>query len=163
MRYLERNIKIQSQNQKEIVHDLSLSLSVLNMSRIEIAKNRRDIMDAVKCKQKCDDEIFRLKQDLSRHFHRSEQFMISYMQFYLIIDEIKTMSQNSMSYLNNLKIELNSLSVSQLSIHTSTISPLELKTILLSIQSKSPEICKLPVDHENNIWHFYKIVEMLPH
>ena len=55
------NIKIVSHNQKEIVHDLSLSLSVLNMSRIEIAKNRRDIMDVVKCIQKFDDEIFRLK------------------------------------------------------------------------------------------------------
>ena len=74
------------------------------MSRIEIAKNRRDIMDVVKCIQKFDDDIFRLKQDLSKHFHRLEQFMISYMQIYLIIDEIKTMSQHAMTYLNNLKI-----------------------------------------------------------
>ena len=81
------------------------------------------------------------------------------MQFYLIIDEIKTMSQHAMTYLNNLKIELNSLSVNQLSIHT--ISPLELKTILLNIQAKSPDNFKLPVNPENNIWHFYKVVSCL--
>ena len=54
---INHNIKILSQNQKEIVYDLSLSLSVLKMSRIEIAKNRRDIKDVVKCIQKFDDEI----------------------------------------------------------------------------------------------------------
>ena len=69
------------------------------------------------------------------------------------------MSRHAMTYFNNLKIELNSLSVNQLSIHT--ISPLELKTILLNIKAKSPNTFKLPVNPENNIGHFYKVASCL--
>ena len=71
------------------------------------------------------------------------------MQFYLIIDEIKAMSQHAMTYLKNLKKELNSLSVNQLSIDT--ISPLELKTIRLDIRSKSLDNFNLPVNPGTSI------------
>ena len=120
------------------------------MSRVEIAKNRRDIMDVIKCIQKFDDKIFKLEQDSAKNFRRLEQFLISYMQFCLIIDEIKIMSLNAMSYLNNLKIELNSLAVNQLSINT--ISPIDLKNVLSDIQSRSPNNFKLPVNPENDMF-----------
>ena len=59
-----------------------------------------------------------------------------------------------MTYLNNLKIELSSLAVNQLSINT--ISPIVLKNVLSDIQSRSPNNLKLPVNPENDIWYFYK-------
>lgn len=149
LKEINKNINILAENQEQIIHDLDLSISVLNMSRIEIAKNRHDIMDIVKCILNIDTEIRGMKETSSKHILRLEQFMTFYMQFYLLVDELKTMSRNAMIYLENLKIELNSLSLNQLSIHT--ISPTDLRKLLLNIQSKSQNNLQLPVDPNVNI------------
>ena len=50
---INRNIKALAVNQKQVIHDLDVSLSVLNLTRMQVAENRRSIMDpGVKLAQK---------------------------------------------------------------------------------------------------------------
>ena len=42
---INRNIKSLASNQKQIMHDLDVSLSVLNLTRMQVTENRRSIMD----------------------------------------------------------------------------------------------------------------------
>ena len=51
-----KNINILAKNQEKIVHDLDMSLSVLNMTRIQVSENRRSIMDLIICIQKLDEK-----------------------------------------------------------------------------------------------------------
>ena len=44
-------------NQENIIHNLEQSKTILNLSRIEIAENRRAIMDLVQCIRALDDKI----------------------------------------------------------------------------------------------------------
>ena len=44
---IARNIKISANNQEQIIHDLDVSLSVLNLSRMQVIENRRSIMDLI--------------------------------------------------------------------------------------------------------------------
>ena len=62
--------------------------------------------------------------------------------------------QNAIFYIGNLKSELNMLSLNHLS--TSTISPGNLKALLIEIQSKLPMNYELPKDPKIDIWYFYK-------
>ena len=72
---INENINILAKNQEQIVHDLDMSLSVLNMTRIQVSENRRSIMDLIICIQKLDEKILKLQENLERKFTRLGLFI----------------------------------------------------------------------------------------
>lgn len=156
---INRNINILAKNQEQIVHDLDMSLSILNMTRIQVSENRRSIMDLIICIQKLDEKILKLQGDLERKFTRLGQFIHTYLQFQMIFDEIKMTIQNAIFYIGNLKTELNMLALNHLS--TSTISPGDLKALLVEIQSKLAMNYELPKNPDIDIWYFYKTLSCM--
>ena len=151
---INRNIKALAGNQKQIIHDLDVSLSVLNLTRMQVSENRRSIMDLIIVVQKLDRKIFDLQQVFSAKFVRLEQFVHTYLQFQMILDEIKQTTQDAVFYLESLKSELNMLSMQHLS--TNTISPKDLKELLIEVESKLPNNFELPRNPKKDIWYFYK-------
>ena len=151
---INRNIKALAGNQKQIIHDLDVILSVLNLTRMQVSENRRSIMDLIIVVQKLDRKIFDLQQVFSAKFVRLEQFVHTYLQFQMILDEIKQTTQDAVFYLESLKSELNMLSMQHLS--TNTISPKDLKELLIEVESKLPNNFELPRNPRKDIWYFYK-------
>ena len=151
---INRNIKALAGNQKQIIHDLDVSLSVLNLTRMQVSENRRSIMDLIIVVQKLDRKIFDLQQVFSAKFVRLEQFIHTYLQFQMILDEIKQTTQDAVFYLESLKSELNMLSMQHLS--TNTISPKDLKELLIEVESKLPNNFELPRNPRKDIWYLYK-------
>ena len=151
---INRNIKALASNQKQIIHDLDVSLSVLNLTRMQVAENRRSIMDLIVVIQKLDAKVVELGQLLEQKFARLEQFIHTYLQFKMILDEIRLTTQEAVFYLENLKSELNMLSMHHLS--TSTISPKNLQKLLIDVESKLPNNFELPRNSRKDIWYFYK-------
>ena len=151
---INRNIKVLAGNQKQIIHDLDVSLSVLNLTRMQVSENRRSIMDLIIVVQKLDRKIFDLQQVFSAKLVRLEQFVHTYLQFQMILDEIKQTTQDAVFYLESLKSELNMLSMQHLS--TNTISPKDLKELLIEVESKLPNNFELPRNPRKDIWYFYK-------
>ena len=117
---INRNVRTLAKNQKQIIHDLDVSLSVLNLTRSQVAENRRSIMDLIEVIQKLDVKILKMQEMFSQRFVRLEQFVHTYLQFQMIFDEIKQTTQDAIFYLDSLKSELNMLSMQHLS--TNTIS-----------------------------------------
>ena len=76
---INRNIDVLAENQEQIVHDLDMSLSVLNMTRVQVNENRRSIIDLIK--------IFKLQGQLESKLTRLGQFIHTYLQFPIIFDE----------------------------------------------------------------------------
>ena len=138
---INRNIKALASNQEQIIHDLDVSLSVLNLTRMQVTENR-SIMDLIIVVQKLDRKIFSLQQAFSQKFVRLEQFIHTYLQFQMILDEIRLMTQYALLYLENLKSGLNMLSMHHLS--TNTISLKDLNELLLEVESKLPNNVELP-------------------
>ena len=111
---INRNIKALATNQKQIIHDLDVSLSVLNLSRMQVTENRRPIMDLIIVVQKLDRNILNFLQAFSAQFLRPEQFVHTYLQFQMILDEINQTTQDAMIYIDSLKSELDMLSMQHL-------------------------------------------------
>ena len=132
---INRNVRTLATNQKQIIHDLDVSLSVLNLTRSQVVENRRSIMELIIVIQKLDSKILKMQQVFSQRFVRLEQFIHTYLQFQ-ICDEIRLTTQDAIFYLDSLKSELNMLSMQHLS--TSTISPRNLKELLIEIETKLP-------------------------
>ena len=76
-------------------------------------------------------------------------------------DEIKMTIQNAIFYIGNSKTELNMLALNHIS--TSTISPGNLKTLLVEIQSKLAMNYELPKNPNIDIWYFYKTLSCMTH
>ena len=72
---INRNIKALASNQQQIIHDLDVSLSVLNLTRMQVSENRRSIMDLIIVVQKLDSKIRKLEQTFEQKFVRLEQFI----------------------------------------------------------------------------------------
>ena len=151
---INRNIKNLAENQEQIIHDLDMSLSILNLTTIQVAENRRSIMDLIVVVQKLDSKILQLGEAFQQKFVKLEQFIHTYLQFKMILDEIRLTTQNAVIYLENLKSELNMLSMLHLS--TSTISPRNLRSLLVEIKSKLPNNFELPRSPTTDIWYYYK-------
>ena len=141
-------------NQEQIIHDLDVSLSVLSLTRMRVAEKRRSIMDLIIVLQKLDRKISNLAQSFETKLVRLEQFIHTYLQFQMIFNEIRLATQDGLMYLENLKSELNMLSMHHLS--TNTISPKNLKQLLLDVVSKLPNNLEIPRNSSNDIWYFYK-------
>lgn len=88
-------------------------MSVLNLTRLQVAENRRSIMDLIIVVQKLDRKMQKLQEVFDRKFTKPEQFIHTNLQFQLILEEIKSTIQ--VFYLENLKSELNMLSMHHLS------------------------------------------------
>ena len=149
---INRNIDVLAENQEQTVRDLDMSLSVLNMTRVQVNENRRSIMDLIICIQTLDRKIFKLQGQLESKLTRLGQFIHTYLQFQMIFDEIKLAIQSAIFYIGNLKSELNMLALDHLS--TNTISPGELKELLTEIQSKLPMNYELSKNPKLDIWYF---------
>ena len=109
---IQRSVHDLATNQESINHNLEQSMTLLNLSRIQIAENRRAIMDLVECAMNLDDKIKELATYTTTHFVRLEQFVNTYFQFKLILEEIRQSTQNAFIYIENLRTELNMLSLS---------------------------------------------------
>ena len=58
---IRRSVEDLALNQESLIHNLEQRMTILNLSRIEIAGNRRAIMDLVQCVQALDDKIRELE------------------------------------------------------------------------------------------------------
>ena len=76
---INRNVRKLAKNQKQIIHDLDVSLSVLNLTRSQVAENRRSIMDLIEVIQKLDVKILKMQEMFSQRFVRLEQFVHTYL------------------------------------------------------------------------------------
>ena len=148
---INRNLKTLANNQEQIIQDLDVSLSVLNLTRMQIAENRRSIINLIIVVHKLEWKISKLAQSYETKLVRLEQFIHTYLQFQMILNEIRLATQDGLMYLENLKSELNMLSMHHLS--TNTKSPKNLKELLLEVVLKLPNNLELPRNPSNI---FYK-------
>ena len=118
---INRNRNNLANNHKQIIHDLDVSLSILNLTRMQVAQNRHSIMDLIIVVQKLDRKISKLAHSFEAKLVRVVQFIHTFLQFQMILDEIRSATQDGLMYLENLKAESNMLSMHHLS--TNTISP----------------------------------------
>ena len=76
----------------------------------------------------------KLQETFYKKFVRLEQFVHTYLQLKMIFDEIRLTTQDEVFYLENLKSELNMLSIQHLA--TNTISPKDLRELHKKVASK---------------------------
>ena len=151
---LRKNIANLARNQKQIIHVVQESISVLNTTRFQVAENRHAILELGSSVHQLNSKLEALVTEVKREIYETRYFLEMYLKLDLIITEIKNMLQNAMFYLEHLKTQLNFLCLGRLS--PSTISPRNLRSLLLDIKAHLPSSLALMGDPNKNLWLFYQ-------
>lgn len=150
---IRSNIGKLAENQGRIIHDVKQSMSLINMSRVYISENRKAIKDLVEYVSSVEERLDGVTELLLDRVYSMEQFLNQFSQLTLILNEIKQATQRAVLYLENLRMDMNMLTMYHLS--PSTISPGDLRDLLLEIEKQLPNSLSLP-ENVNNIWFYYK-------
>ncbi|CAG2190360.1 unnamed protein product [Mytilus edulis] len=135
-----------------MVHVLKESLTILNISRSDIAENRNSIND-----------LFIAFNELYvdfKNFTRAVKERIFQIERHVMINSIteglSRLVTQAQFYISHLQMQLNMLSLGHLS--PSVISPKNLRKLLIGINSKLPPGIMLPSDPITKLWDYYQIL-----
>ena len=151
---IRRNIKTLANNQKDMLHVLEDSISILNTSRIQISENRQTINNLSISINSINERIENATKILQKEYIELEQFVQMYLQLDLVIEETKRTVSNAQMYMEHLQLQLNMLSLGHLS--PSVITPKNLKHLLIDMSSKLPHHLTLPDDPDEGLWKYYQ-------
>lgn len=147
------HINTLSSNQEQIIHVLNDTLSILNVTNIEVQRNRHAIQNIVQLVHRVDERLVNFTGHLQNWLNDLNSFLLTYLQMDLMITELRESIEKAMFYMENVKMELDQLSLGHLA--PTVIHPRELKQILTEIQTHIPKYLTLPTEIED-IWYYYK-------
>lgn len=158
LKNIQEHVNNLAVNQQNIAHVLDKSLSVLNLTRVQVSENRHSINDIVKTLHVIDKRLINVTQMLETRLTEMEHFITVYLQIDLVVEELKQGILKATLILEHLKNQLNVLSNERLT--TAIISPRNLQKMLLEIKSKLSRSLRLPDDPSKMLWKFYKYLKV---
>ncbi|ESO98603.1 hypothetical protein LOTGIDRAFT_174137 [Lottia gigantea] len=156
LKVINTNIDKLAAKQTDIIHVLDKSLSILNTSRIEIAKNRVSINALVYNLKAFEPQVTQLLTDVTKEVNKVKGFLQLTSKINFIIKELQNIIFQGLKYFDHLNLQLNMLSLGHIS--PSTISPSDLKSLLGTINGHLPTSVHLPVDPDDHLWKYYKFL-----
>ena len=149
VRVMRKGLEVLSTNQESLIHVIEDSLSIINITRIELTENRHAINNLSLIVGELDKKITNITQGLKMDLLILNGVVQTYSRISLMILEIKESLDKALLYLETIKLQLNQLALGHLS--PSVISPKQLQDILYDIQKHIPEYLSLPQDPKT-IW-----------
>lgn len=153
MNALRGNVAQLASSQKQIIHIVSKSISVLNLTRMEVAENRQTLNGLLSSLQKFQEEV-------TRQVNRLERLFIQLASFNEVMNALNTMSaelrqlfSQAKMFLIDFRIKMDILSLQRLT--PSIITPSHLLEILKDIEDHIPNDFALPSDPNVNLWQYY--------
>ncbi|ESP03279.1 hypothetical protein LOTGIDRAFT_171626 [Lottia gigantea] len=156
---IRKNIEILAANQHAITQVVSESLSLLNVSRLQISENRQQVNILSKSLHKLDLKIESVVKQFRKKLISLEGFIHLFLRMKMVLDDIKNMFLRAELYAEDVKIQLNLLLLGHLS--PSIIKPGSLRKLLIEIQRQLPPSVMLPKDPRKNLWHYCRILNCI--
>ena len=154
---IQRNVRKIAQNQMDLTHILKESISVLNVTRLEVKENRQKINEIIKTIEQIEDNIVNITGQLQSQINSLEKLTVFTAQLNLIIDSIKNAISRSMYFYLHFQMQVQLITMQRLS--PSTIAADDLRNLLLTIQSRLPKTISLPHDPRTKLFEYYKFLK----
>ena len=151
---LERRLKASEKGQLELAQVEKDSMTILNITRVELADNRRNINELVGGFKKMQVELGNITGELVTRVIKLEDCIRKYLRFLTIVDQLQKRLQALLGSIRNLQVQFDMLALGHLS--PNIVEPSTLKDHLLEVQSKLPHHLRLPADPTAKLWHYYK-------
>lgn len=152
VRKVNRHINVLMERQGDIIHVLNDTLTILNVTQVEVRQNRHAIKTLSTVIQSVDERLTRFPGFLQSYLRDFENFMLLYMQVDLMITEMREAVEKGMFYMDTVKMQITQMSLGHLA--PTAISPRDLKRIL-GIEAQIPKQLSLPAPIKD-VWYYYR-------
>lgn len=152
LRKINNNINLLATNQEQIAHVLNDSLSIVNMTRVEVRENRHAINQLAGLVEHLDMELHLYVTKMRRYLVSVHSFLYTYTRFDMMLAELRESAEKALFYISNVRMQLNQLSLGHLS--PVIIPPKDLKRILSDIEKHIPNYLMLPKP-TTDTWYYY--------
>ena len=142
------------EQQADIVHAIEDSVSVLNITRVELNENRHAINTVVEVTRELRSRLEGATDQIVNNLLPFKQFVLTYFQIQLQLGELRDSLHRATTYIMRIEMKLNQLSLGHLS--PTILPPFELQTMLLAVREKIPPRFMLPGDPAKGLWYFYR-------
>ena len=153
VRVIRRKLSDVERNQKPIAQVARESLSTLNITRVELSKNRVSINWLTRNLHDLQEEVSNITESVKAELQVLDNFIQQYFQLLSITARVRQTGQSLMTLLEHVRAQLDSLSLGHLS--PSIMTPNYLREILTKIQTELPPHLRLPVDPTEELWRYY--------
>ena len=147
---IRRNVVRLAAAQTKLTHVVEGSLTILKTTQGQTINNTRTINDLI-------DNLANLEiasQNLTEDVRDLQNYVQVYTQLDRATSDAQALIEIARDYSQNLKLQLNMLSLGHLS--PSVIAPSELRKLLEDVKKQLSSQFKFPFDPEEDIWTFYK-------
>ena len=154
---ISKQIEILAKSQEKVVHTVSESLSIINVTRTELEKNRDAINDLIESATKLDtriDKVAQATEAVATKLVSFQNFVFSHMQVESCISEARFLAQRLINYFDHLNQKIDMLAHGRIS--PIVIEPSLLQATLESVVDKLPPNWDLPRSVKSDIWYYYK-------
>ena len=153
---IKHEVDILKSNQQVIRHVLTESLSLINITRMEVEENRHAINEIIRGMGKLVEAWQRSVRDIVNRIAPLERFALAYAQSQINLNKLRDLIIAETNLFTNLHAKIAKLS-------TKRLSPLilpapELVKILKSIEVELPPQLMLPRDPRETPWYYYNIL-----
>ena len=156
---IQRNINTLAQNQLDLAHAFQESISVLNVTRLEVKENRQKRNEIINSIGSIEDTIINISDQLEQRINTLEKMVILIAHITQVIEEIKNAITRSMYFYLHLQIQVQSIIMQHLS--PSTVTADNLRSILLSIQERLPKTIGLPFDPRTPLFEYFQYLKCM--
>lgn len=151
---IQRNINLLAQNQLDLAHAFQESISVLNVTRLEVKENRQKINEIIDSIGSIEDTIVNISDHLEQEINTLETTVILIARITHVIEEIKNAITRSMYFYLHFQIQVQSIIMQRLS--PSTVTAANLRNILMEIQERLPKTIGLPFDPRTRLFEYFQ-------
>ena len=153
LRKVYKQIDLLGDNQEQIIHVLNDTISVLNVTTVQVKENRHAIRTMTNELRNLNTRLFQQSNALRQHMRDLQEFLLTYLQLDLMLTEVREAIEKGMFYMENIKMQMDQLTLGHIA--PTVIQPGELKRILKQIRAQIPDYLTLPAP-EDDIWYYYK-------
>ena len=149
LRAIKQKLIAVEEGERVLVQEAKSSLSILNVTRVDLTKNRQAINRLIKGVLDMEEELGNVTRSMSMELQRLRGFVKQFLQLSMAISRLQQTSQS----LHLSLAQLDMLFLGHLS--PSLVSPTHLRDILLKIQTELPHHLRLPSDPTRELWRYY--------
>ena len=157
---IQRNVYKLAANQDTLMHVVEESLSILNVSRMEIKENRQRINDLLMLTGSVEDKVINMSNHLEQEIREARTIVVLFSRLNTLIGELKLALSRSMYFYVHFQIQIQAVAMQKLS--PTTIPAERLRNMLLEIKDKLPQTVGLPRDPRAHLFDYYKLLSCIP-
>ena len=142
-----------TQNQEKIIHNLKESLTIVNITRMEVEENRNEINELIHAVTNINLKIDNTSEELFNVVKPLNEFVMAYAQILSSVHDMSDYSNQVLEHLDRVDDKLDMLSLKHLS--PNVIHPTIMLEALLHIEENLPDQLRLPESPKESLWFYY--------